>query len=148
MNLLIRILSIDNNIFNNDYFVKVTIVLLREFIYSSKDKTYFRKTLFSLISENLIQQETLYPLKNVLLSRLMEVTNPHSTEEMKKLIDFLAQGYDAISEENKNSSLAFGKRMSGVIEYNNDALFKELEKLLPSNFYEEITKVKFYLFII
>lgn len=132
--LLIELLTVRNNIFNIDYFLKTIIFLIDEFIYDSSHQSQYKLQLFETITDTLAKTESLNCLYNVFIRNLIYCTDRNNKEELVKLIEYIAYGH---IPQNKS----FSRRSSGVVNMDfNDFEINDLLKL-PDNLSEKITQV-------
>lgn len=132
--LLIELLSVRNNIFNIDYFLKIIIFLIKEFVCDPIHQSQYKLLLFDTITDTLAKTESLNCLYNVFIRHLIDCTDRNNKEELVKLIEYIAYGH--IPHDR-----VFSRRSSGVVNMQfNEFEVNDLMKL-PENLSEKITKV-------
>lgn len=134
--LLIELLTVRNNIFNIDYFLKIVVFLINEFISDPSHQSEFKLLLFETVTDTLAKTESLNSLYNVFIRILIDCTDRNNKEELVKLIEYLSRG-------NIPRDKGFSRRSSGVVNMDfNDFEVNDLLKL-PENLSDKITKVSF-----
>lgn len=132
--LLIELLNGKNNIFNIDYFLKIIIFLINEFVNDPLHQSQYKLLLFETITDTLAKTESLNCLYNVFIRHLIDCTDRNNKEELVKLIEYIAYGH--IPQDK-----LFSRRSSGVVNMAfNEFEVNDLMKL-PENLSEKITKV-------
>jgi hypothetical protein len=134
--LLIELLTVRNNIFNIDYFLKTVVFLINEFISDPSHQSQYKLLLFETVTDTLAKTESLNSLYNVFIRILIDCTDRNNKEELVKLIEYIAQGHIPRDK-------GFSRRSSGVVNTEfNDFEVNDLLKL-PENLSDKITKVSF-----
>ncbi len=131
---ILDLLCSDNNTFNYEFFIKTAIFFIKEFVARDIHRSEYKRRLFKIIAESL-GNISLGSLKNALIKSLIDLTDPKDEEEIIKLIEFLAR-----DQENNSQNMPFGRGNSGNFEIS-EGVFKKLESLLFTKFYETINHV-------
>jgi hypothetical protein len=132
LDFLLDALNLNNKFINYEYIIKTFIFFNDNFVERDLQKKEYKLKLFKIITDSLLTLH-LDSMKNSLLKCLIQITDPNDEEELSNLFQFLTDKKNKVQLDSP-----FGRRGSGTIFIESN-IFKKLEELLVSKFWEGIT---------